>query len=205
MHSLLTSVWTPEYLLYMYNPVPLYLRFATLFQLWPWRALSLGSHAPHADPVVMYVSFNFDFSFFVFSCPSLCDPTDCSPPGSSVHGTLQARRLEWVAMLFSSGSSQGSYSGLQHCRWMLSPSKPPEKPSFSFSCLYCFLIFCVSRSPCVFHALFLKSALSARSPGCFSWRIVRDTDTWASGVHAGLGRFLLSRLSCQTRKSVHMC
>ena len=28
-------------------------------------------------------------------CPTLCDPTDCSPPGSSVHGTLQARILEW--------------------------------------------------------------------------------------------------------------
>ena len=31
------------------------------------------------------------------SCPTLCDPVDCSPPGSSVHGILQARRLEWVA------------------------------------------------------------------------------------------------------------
>ena len=39
------------------------------------------------------------------SCPTLCDPKDCSPPGSSVHGILQARRLEWVAMPFSRGSS----------------------------------------------------------------------------------------------------
>ena len=31
-------------------------------------------------------------------CPTLCDPVDCSPPGSSVHGILQARILEWVAM-----------------------------------------------------------------------------------------------------------
>ena len=30
------------------------------------------------------------------SCPTLCDPVDCSPPGSSVHGILQARMLEWV-------------------------------------------------------------------------------------------------------------
>ena len=30
------------------------------------------------------------------SCPTLCDPTDCSPPGFSVHGILQARTLEWV-------------------------------------------------------------------------------------------------------------
>ena len=39
------------------------------------------------------------------SRPTLCDPMDCSPPGSSVHGTLQARILEWVAMPSSRGSS----------------------------------------------------------------------------------------------------
>ena len=33
----------------------------------------------------------------VQSCPAVCDPKDCSPPGSSVHGILQARVLEWVA------------------------------------------------------------------------------------------------------------
>ena len=35
------------------------------------------------------------------SRPTLCDPMDCSLPGSSVHGILQARRLEWVAISFS--------------------------------------------------------------------------------------------------------
>ena len=40
------------------------------------------------------------------SCPTLCDPMDGSPPGSSVHGILQARILEWVATSFSKGSSQ---------------------------------------------------------------------------------------------------
>ena len=40
------------------------------------------------------------------SCLTLCDPMDCSPPGSSVHGILQARILEWVAISFSRGSSQ---------------------------------------------------------------------------------------------------
>ena len=39
-------------------------------------------------------------------CPTLCHPTDCSPPGSSVHGILQAKILEWVAVPFSRGSSQ---------------------------------------------------------------------------------------------------
>ena len=39
-------------------------------------------------------------------CLTLCDPMDRSPPGSSVHGILQARILEWVAISFSGGSSQ---------------------------------------------------------------------------------------------------
>ena len=38
-------------------------------------------------------------------CLALCDPMDHGPPGYSVHGILQARILEWVAMHFSRGSS----------------------------------------------------------------------------------------------------
>ena len=40
------------------------------------------------------------------SCPALCEPTDCSPPGSSVHWILQARIPEWAAIPFSRGSSR---------------------------------------------------------------------------------------------------
>ena len=50
------------------------------------------------------------------SCPALCDPMDCSLPGSSIHGVVQARILEWVAIF----SSRGSYS-------------PGIKPSFPAS------------------------------------------------------------------------
>ena len=39
------------------------------------------------------------------SCQTLCNPMDCSSPGSSVHGILQARILEWIAIPFSRGSS----------------------------------------------------------------------------------------------------
>ena len=39
------------------------------------------------------------------SCLTLCNPIDCNPPGSSVHGILQARILEWVATPSSRGSS----------------------------------------------------------------------------------------------------
>ena len=48
------------------------------------------------------------------SCPSLCDPVDCSLPGSSVHGILQARILEWVAISYSK-----KYNGGCQIRWFL--------------------------------------------------------------------------------------
>ena len=38
------------------------------------------------------------------SCPTLCDPMDGSPPGSSIHGIFQARVLEWGAIAFSHGA-----------------------------------------------------------------------------------------------------
>ena len=50
-------------------------------------------------------------------CLTLCDPIDCSPPGSSVHGILQARTLEWVAISSSKGSS-----------W---PRNKPASPAFA--------------------------------------------------------------------------
>ena len=39
------------------------------------------------------------------SCLTVCDPVDCSPPGSSIHGIFQARVLEWIAISLSRGSS----------------------------------------------------------------------------------------------------
>ena len=39
-------------------------------------------------------------------CPTLCDPMDCSPPGSSVHLIFQASKWEWLAISFSRGSFQ---------------------------------------------------------------------------------------------------
>ena len=56
----------------------------------------------------------------VQSCPTLCDPMDCSQPGSSVHGIFQARTLELVAIPFSRiFLTQGSNLGLLHCRQIL--------------------------------------------------------------------------------------
>ena len=61
-------------------------------------------------------------------CPNLCKLVDCSPPGSSVHGILQARILEWVAIPFS----QGSNLGLLRCRQILY-HQPPGFVLFHYS------------------------------------------------------------------------
>ena len=55
------------------------------------------------------------------SCLTLCDSMNCSLPHSSVHGILQARILEWVAIPFSREIflTQGSNLGLLHCRGIL--------------------------------------------------------------------------------------
>ena len=63
------------------------------------------------------------------SCPTLCDPRDCSPPGSSVHRIPQARILEWVAMPSSRGSSWTR--DRTRVSWMtgrFSTTEQPEKP-----------------------------------------------------------------------------
>ena len=68
------------------------------------------------------------------SCPTLCDPTDCSPPGSSVHEISQGRILEWVAMPSSRGifPSQRLNPSLLHLlHWQVGylPLAPPGKPT----------------------------------------------------------------------------
>ena len=80
-------------------------------------------------------------------CPTLCDPMDCSLPGSSVHGILQARILEWVAMPSSRDlPGQGLNLHLLHCRKILycwANGKAPHWPhktqqvSDSFRILSC--------------------------------------------------------------------
>ena len=51
------------------------------------------------------------------SCPTLCNPMDCSLPGSSVHGIFQAIVLEWVAISFSRESSDpGMETRISHCQ-----------------------------------------------------------------------------------------
>ena len=71
------------------------------------------------------------------SCPTLCDPMDCSPPGSSVQGILQARILEQVAVPFSRGSIEPRSALLQilyHLRHQGSPQQVKTKPNNYMCC-----------------------------------------------------------------------
>ena len=73
------------------------------------------------------------------SCPTLCDPMDCSPPGSSVHGILQARMMESChALLQGIFPTQGRNPGLPHCRQILH-----HLCHQGSSCLYTFMYICV--------------------------------------------------------------
>ena len=64
------------------------------------------------------------------SCLTLCDPVDCSPPGSSVQGILQARILECVPISSSRGSSQGLNLSLPHCRQIVYHLSHQESPLY---------------------------------------------------------------------------
>ena len=77
------------------------------------------------------------------SCPTLCDPIGCGPPGSSIRGILQARILEWIAIAFSRiFPTQGSNLRLLRCllHWQAGslPLVPTGKPpGWSDVCLLC--------------------------------------------------------------------
>ena len=70
------------------------------------------------------------------SCPTLCDPMDCSLPGFSVHGILQARTLEWVAISFSNAGKWKVRVKSLSCVWLLATPRTAANqapPSMGFS------------------------------------------------------------------------
>ena len=78
-----------------------------------WQAGSLplqpaGKQNVHCS--IIYNSQDIEEPYYCCSvakpCPTLCNPMDCSPPGSCVHGILQVRILEWAAISFFRGSSR---------------------------------------------------------------------------------------------------
>ena len=99
-----------------------------------WGSLWLGSEAPILlGPLCCWglvVYLIRAFAKLLQSCPSLCDPMDHSLPGSSVHGILQARILEWAAMPSSRGSSwPRDGSCVSYLHWLAGslPLAPPGK------------------------------------------------------------------------------
>ena len=84
-----------------------------------WFDLLAVQRSLESSPAPQFKSINSSVFSFLYSptltsihseltqsCPTLCDPMDCSLPGSSVHGIFQAIVLEWIAISFSRGSSR---------------------------------------------------------------------------------------------------
>ena len=109
------------------------------------------------------------------SSPTLCNPMDCSLPGSPVHGILQPRILEWVAISFSRGSSwPGSNSHLLH--WQagyLSVSyrwSPQTWTWFCFPCVFICIVFKLHIRDIIQYHTSLFSALGCPKSSAMLWQ-----------------------------------
>ena len=105
------------------------------------------------------------------SCPTLCDPMDCSPSGSSVCGILQARILEWVVISFSRGSSQprdGTRFLFCPLHWQVGSLQlvPPGKPPYWWLCKF-------------YNSLFIWNHLSVWCKQ-YNWKIILEPPWWLS-------------------------
>ena len=92
------------------------------------------------------------------SCMTLCDPMDCSPPGSSVHGIPQARILVWAAISFSRGSSQprdwiwvSCIAGEFFTNWATR-----EAPWLKYLLLFPLMSLAISFAICLFHKIIIS-------------------------------------------------
>ena len=89
------------------------------------------SHTAFED--IQWIKFTWTWTTWSRSVVSDClRPVDCSLPGPSVHGIFQARVLEWIAISFSKGPTQGLNPGLPHRRQTDAlPSEPPGKSNIT--------------------------------------------------------------------------
>ena len=118
----LISIWME----YLFHP----LTFSLCVCLgWKWVSCREHIYGPY-----FFNSLNHSMSLKVRvlvtqSYPSLCDPMDCSPPGSSVHGILQVRILEWIAIPLSMGSSWSrDWTQVSHIAGRFFTGWTPGKP-----------------------------------------------------------------------------
>ena len=102
------------------------------FNLPQHQGLFQGVSSSHQVAKVLEFQLQHQFFQWIFRNDFLCDPLDCSPPGSSAHGIIQARILKWVAMPSSKGSSQPRDRSPASCISCIAggffTTEPPGKP-----------------------------------------------------------------------------
>ena len=88
----------------------------SLFPNWPFKEICGVSEMEREQAAqnVLFWNAAAAAAKLLQSCPTLCDPMDCSLPGSSVYGIFQARVLEWTAIAFSAWDAKGYKF---HWRW----------------------------------------------------------------------------------------
>ena len=131
------------------------------------------------------------------SCPTLCDPMDCSPPGSSGHGILQARVLDWVVIPFSRRSSwprdqtQVSITGRFFTIWVTRKAHLCYK-QYIYIYIYIYFFFFFGRS---------QAFMTFPVPHLVSGRM------WVSPVRSQhvLGEYSLLSRTCQRVSSRDCC
>ena len=133
---------------------------------------TLATNLPY-NPVTPLLGIHPEKSEFAQSCLTLCNPMDCSLPGSSVHGIFQGRVLEWVANFFSRGSSwpwdQAQVSRLvgrhfYHLSHQGSPNIYPEKTTTlkdtsTPKCIILILLLTSFVSPCFYDSTLVNQTL----------------------------------------------
>ena len=108
--------------------------------------------------------------FVIQSCPTLCNPMDCSPPGSSVCGILQTRILEWVAISFPRDLPDPGIEPESPALQV--DSSPPEPPSSCSECVISLILSSVS----LFSSVSLVCCLFLQE--CFSFATVFSSSDW---------------------------
>ena len=117
-------------------------------------------HYIYANIMLFYIKDLNNHMLVTQLCPALGDPMNCSLPGSSVHGILQAGVLKRIAILFSSGSSQPRDWTWVSCIASLLPSEPPGQPwaSIAFG-----ILDLMPRGMTVFGDRFFKEVIKVKS------------------------------------------
>ena len=170
-----------------------------------WVAMpsSRGSSPPRDKPISLVSSAFAVLCLVTQWCPTLCDPMDCSPLGSSVHRDFQAKILEWVAIPTSRGSSQprdrtqvSHSAGGFFTVWAQMgslPLAPPGKP-FAWLCVCVCTCMCMYMRMCPLNSSAVSDSLRPyghNPPGSSVHRISPGKDTGVGCHFLPQGIFLI--------------